>query len=90
MTESHLVNEHDRIPTRRDVQDTIQGFVERACGGAKVSTANDVQRTPYVLARRLCRQRLTDTRRTEEVDDQPLAFALHKIVEPEVGVVSIH
>ena len=82
----HLVDEHDRIPTRRDVQDTIQGFVERACGGAKVSAANNVQRPSYVLAGRLRRQRLADARGPKQVDNETVALPLHEIVEARVVV----
>ena len=42
-----------------------------------------------MLARRLCGQGLSDTGRTEEVDDEPLTLALDKIVEPDVGVVRV-
>ena len=89
MTESHLVNEYDRIPARRDVQNAIQSFVKRACGGAKVSTANDVQRTPYVLARRLRRQSLSNTWRSKQVNDQTVAFPLYEVVEARL-VVRLH
>ena len=85
----HLVDEHDRIPTRRDVQDTIQGFVERACGGAKVSAANNVQRPSYVLAGRLRRQSLSNTWRSKQVNDKTVAFPLYEVVEARL-VVRLH
>ena len=42
-----------------------------------------------MLARRLGRQRLAHTRRTEEINDETLSLALDEVVEAEICVVSV-
>ena len=84
-----LVDEDDCPPARRDVEHSFESGIEIGRPCTQVATADDIQRSPYVLARRLCGQGLSDTGRTEEVDDEPLTLALDEIVEPDVGVVRV-
>lgn len=44
---------------------------------------------PDVLARRLSGEGLAHSGRSEEIDDESLALATHKVIEARVGVVRL-
>ena len=89
-TKTDLIDQHDCLPRRSDIESTLQGLIDLRGRNAQVTSPNDVQRFANVFGCGLSGQRLSTTRRTEEVDDEALALSLDEIVKPEVLVMSLH
>lgn len=84
-----LVDEDNRFPTRRNVEDPLERSVQVRGLDTEVATAHDIQRASDVLAGSLSGQSLPHSGWTEEVDDEPLPLAADEVVEAGVGVMCL-
>ena len=86
---AHLVDQDDCLPTRREIEHVVEGGVERSSVSAEVTTADDVQRAPDVLACGFRGERLAHSWRPKEIEDEPVAFSVDEVVETCVGTVRV-
>lgn len=65
----YLVNEDDRLPTRSNIKHLLKGGVEGRGSRSDIAASDNVQRPSDVLRSCLSRERLSNTRRAEQIDN---------------------
>lgn len=81
---AYLIYQNDCFPPCGDAKNVLQCIVYGGRYSSEIPCPNHVEGSPEVLAGSLSGERLPYSWGTEEIDNKPLTFSLHEVIEVKV------